>query len=273
MEHRGAHIGKLPQFFIGDAVDFFRILHDPRIRHEKAGNIRPVFIEIGTGRRGDNRTRHIRAAPGKGLDAAIRHASIKPGNHSPSRLQKPRLHMVDGLGGVVFSALIEKHHFGGVDKFISQKVCQKKPIQIFAPARRIVLGSALHDVFPDGFQIFLDGNAQMKGIPDAHISLKDFPENLRRIMPILHGLLEHIQQIGHLCIVTVPLARRRRHNIAPLRVRLDNFLNFLQLGGVRQRTAPKFGHYPSHFYLSPPNGGGAAMSFFVILLPQGRPRR
>ena len=67
-----AHIAELAQLPVGDGVNAHRILHDARIRHQEAGDVRPVFIDIRMDRTGNNGTGHIGATAGEGVDRPVR---------------------------------------------------------------------------------------------------------------------------------------------------------------------------------------------------------
>ena len=49
MQDRSPHIAQFPKLLIGDIGDGLRFLHDPGIREQDAGHVRPVLIEIRRG--------------------------------------------------------------------------------------------------------------------------------------------------------------------------------------------------------------------------------
>ena len=62
MENAGSHVGKLPQFSVGDSFNSFRLVDDPGICDQEAGYICPVFIYICLDSPCHDRTCHIRTA-------------------------------------------------------------------------------------------------------------------------------------------------------------------------------------------------------------------
>ena len=160
MKHGGAHIGKLPQFGIGNGLDDLGILHNAGIRHEKPGNIRPVFIHVRLNGPCHNGTGNIAAATGEGFNAAVPLSSIKAGNHHVNlggKLLGPVLR-----GFIVIGAVgVEADQLRSVIEGEAQIVCKEQTVEVFSAAGRIVGGSAVFDVFLNGVE--LSGDIRLEG--------------------------------------------------------------------------------------------------------------
>ena len=85
MQHGRAHIGKLAQFSVSDRLDLFRVRDDIRVCNQKAGYVRPVFV--------NNRVFHV-------LKAFAQYFV--------------------GLYCIEFAIFLKKYNLCRIDKFISQ---------------------------------------------------------------------------------------------------------------------------------------------------------
>ena len=62
MQHRGTHVRQLAQFAIGDLSDRLGLGYHPWIRHQYAGHIGPILVQVHIQCIRHDRTRHIRSA-------------------------------------------------------------------------------------------------------------------------------------------------------------------------------------------------------------------
>ena len=81
VQHARTRIRQFAQFAISHFSNRLRVFHHARIGHQKAGNIRPVFVNRSANRARHNCARNVAAAARKGFDAAFGVASVKTWNH------------------------------------------------------------------------------------------------------------------------------------------------------------------------------------------------
>ena len=81
MQHRCAHERQLPQLSVGYARDGLRVVDDLRVRHQYAGHVRPVFIDVRPRRRCRQRAGYVAAAAAHDLYFPRRRQTVEPRYH------------------------------------------------------------------------------------------------------------------------------------------------------------------------------------------------
>ena len=128
VQNRRAHVGKLAQLAVSEALDAGGVFDDARVGHQKAGNIRPVFIQLRLRRARHHRARDIAAAARKGAHAAVREGPVKAGDDGVVVLfQFFGKHAVGPFRGKR-ALLVKAHHAGCVDKIPAQVICQQHAV-------------------------------------------------------------------------------------------------------------------------------------------------
>ena len=85
VEHLRSDIAELPQLGVGDALDGAGVLHDLGVGHEEAGDVSPVFVDVGVSAAAARAPVISAAAAGEGLDAAVGHGPRSRGDHPAAR--------------------------------------------------------------------------------------------------------------------------------------------------------------------------------------------
>ena len=116
MQNRSPHVGKLPQFQIGDRFNPLRMSDDVRIRYQKTGNIRPVFIYIRMDPSGDNGAGDIRTSPGECHDAAVLLCPVKAGDNGTLHGGKQVSHQAVRLFRLKFLLIVKADDFCRIHK-------------------------------------------------------------------------------------------------------------------------------------------------------------
>ena len=116
MQNGCTHVGELAQFPVSDGFNGKRVVNQTRIRHHEAGNIRPVFIQIGRCRTGDNGTGDIGTAARKGFDCSVGHTAVKSGNNGVFMVPQLLPQDLVGFFLVEGSVLFEKDNTFGINK-------------------------------------------------------------------------------------------------------------------------------------------------------------
>ena len=120
MQHGRAHIGKLAQFSVSDRLDLFRVRDDIRVCNQKAGYVRPVFVNIRMNRLCNDRTGDIGAASGERANASVRICAIKARHNRAFHVLKAFAKYLVGLYCIEFAIFLKKYDLCRIDKFISQ---------------------------------------------------------------------------------------------------------------------------------------------------------
>ena len=120
MQHGRAHIGKLAQFSVSDRLDLFRVRDDIRVCDQKAGYVRPVFVNIRMNRLCNDRTGDIGAASGERANASVRICAIKARHNRVFHVLKAFAQYFVGLYCIEFAIFLKKYDLCRIDKFISQ---------------------------------------------------------------------------------------------------------------------------------------------------------
>ena len=79
VQYRSAHERHFAQLRIRDAGNGARIIHDARIGHQYAGDVRPVFVYVRVHRGCGERAGDVAAAARHHLDLSGRHTAIEAG--------------------------------------------------------------------------------------------------------------------------------------------------------------------------------------------------
>ena len=222
------------------------VLHYPRVNHQKAGNIRPIFIQLRSHRPCNYRAGNIRSPARKGLYRSIRARAVKARNHRIFMLCKLPLHkLVCGLC-IKYARIRKPYHIRCVHKIPAKVRRQYPAVKIFTAGSRIIL------LFPHGYaviyllQIFLQ--------PALHLQLPCYLHKTRTdlfkygidFFTRCGNIMAAIQQIGDFVILTVPLSRRAGHRISARRITVQYICNLLYLAGIRQRTSSELCNPYSH---------------------------
>ena len=71
MKHAGAHVGQLAQLLVCNGFNDLGVIHDPWVRDQHAGHIRPVLIHIRMDGLCHDGAGDIGTSPGKRLDRSV----------------------------------------------------------------------------------------------------------------------------------------------------------------------------------------------------------
>ena len=185
MQYSRSHIGQLTQFPVGDRFNHCRIFDNPRVCHQKSGNIRPVLVKISVNGLCHKRSGDIRSSSGKGGYVSIRIASVKSRNDRTSGIFQALLQHGIGLFRIKTSVFVEEDHISGIDKLKLQIGSHNQSVQVFASGGRVLPSCFLLKLLPDLFKLFLKRKSKGKPVDDFLIAGCNELPLLRIIQPFL----------------------------------------------------------------------------------------
>ena len=227
-------------FFFRDGLGIF---HNPGVRHQNAGNVRPVFIDVCVQCSGGKGAGDIAAASRKGLDLAIGQLAIEAGNDDADAVYLIAQGLIAAL--LIHGAVkAEVDPVSGVHELKAQIIRHKPGREIFAPAGQFVLG--------DGFVVQLglqsgklrfqiDGEIQIPG--NLPIPGGNHFKNPGAVHAVLGVGIAQVQQIRDLVVLLTPLSGGGDHNNLPLRVRQKDIPDLPILPGIRHGGAAEFDYF------------------------------
>ena len=121
-------------------------------------------------------------------------------------------------------------------------------VQILAAARRIFSAALRAEVFLELGKFRTEIQIQRESVDNLLIAPFDLLQRLLKERLIFRAVVELIEEIGHLRIAAVALARCARHDITPRRIAPDNFTDLLELLRTGEGTTAKF-YYLFHALL------------------------
>ena len=195
----------------------------------------------------DDRTCHIRASSGKGLDFSVIAAAVESGDHGVLLLSEPLFHGAHGLAVVQSAFLVKEDHLKGIHKGITQIPGHDAAVQVLsAGGREIGIRIFLHPLF-DLVKLFIKGEIlQLQTFNDLGKALLDLVQDLRKVLSVFRLLIHPVEKIGHFGITGKALARRRRDHISSALISTDNVSHFFKLFRIGERAPAKL--YYFHFF-------------------------
>ena len=242
MEHLRSDIAELPQLGVGDALDGAGVLHDLGVGHEEAGDVSPVFVDVGVQRRRRQSAGDVAAAPGKGLDRAVRHGAVKARNHYPAAADRVTQRLIGSF--LIHRAVqLEFQPQFAVQKVIAQIICHQPGGEILAPAHQLILTDALVHFPAQRLKFRLQIGFQFQLVPDVQIPPPNHVEHVVAGYAVFQMRIAQIQQIRQLVVAAEALSRRRNHYHPAAGIRLHDGLYLCKLMGVCHGGAAKFQHF------------------------------
>ena len=239
MEHLRSDIAELPQLGVGDALDGAGVLHDLGVGHEEAGDVGPVFVDVGVQRRRRQSAGDVAAAAGEGLDAAVGHGPVEAGDHHPAAGGGAAQGLV--AGGLIHGAVQpEAEPADAVQKIVAQIVRHEAGGEVLAPAHQLVLTDATVHLLPQGGELRLQRCGQVQLVPDGEIAAADHVEHSVTADAILQVGVAQIQQVRQFVVVPTALSGGADHHHTAAGVRVHNGLHLGKLMGVGHRGAAEF---------------------------------
>ena len=250
VEDARAHVGQLPQLHIGNVFDRSWIIDDPGVGHQKAGHIRPVLIDRGPGRPGDQGAGHIRAAPGQDAHLArILIASVESGKDGPLVFGQFGGQGLVGLLRQEPAFAVEENEILCIDKVVAQIGGDQDGRQEFPPAHDIVFGAAFLKGLVDGLEPAVQVHVDAQIVLDGPVAVHDHMEKLFiGDIAVRLGLAEE-EEVGDLVVVREPFSRRGHDHVPSFGVCFDDVFDLLQLDSVRNGGSAEFYCFAVHFYL------------------------
>ena len=246
MQHGRPHIGKLAQLLIGNGANHARIFHHARIRHQKAADIRPVFIKIRfRGTRHDG-ARYIAPPAGKGFYGIIGHRAVKPRNHGIAMPRKNCGKRLVGALRIKGAVLTKANHACGVDKMIAEIFRKDLCAEIFAAARRKIAPDMAQKAVFDHRKFLFQRKVNVKFPNDLTITVANDGKQRFDFLSAHSAVIALIKHIRNLDIFRKSLSRCGSDNISARRVLLDDLCHLLKLCGIRKRAPAEFNHLDFH---------------------------
>ena len=182
-----------------------------------------------------DRAGDVRTAPGKCLDASIRHGSVKARDHGVIDIFKIFTKRLMRLFRLEFSVLIKTDHFGCVNVAETKAGGQHHPVEILAPGSRVIAPCLTAEHILDHSKLFPEINVDVKTVNDFLIPRTDCADPVRDIFAPGRRIIGTVQHIRNLGIIREAFSRRRRDNIAARRIRADNIAHLFHLCSAGQR--------------------------------------
>ena len=242
MEHLSADVAQLAELGVGDALDGTGIIYDLGVGHKEAGDIRPVFVDIGIQRRRRQRAGDVAAAAGEGVDAAVGHDAVEAGDDHPAAGGRPAEVLV-ALVLIYRAVQPELQPQGAVQKVKAQVVSHEPGGKILAPGHQLIGADALFHFGAERVELLLQRSGQMQGVPDLQIAAADHIEHAVAADAVLQVGVAQVQQVGDLMVVLEPLAGSTDHHHAAAGVSLHDGADLCELGLVRHGRAAEFQHF------------------------------
>ena len=243
VEHLGTAVAQLPQLVVGDLGNGLGILHNPGVRHEDAGYIGPVFVDIRVQSRRGQSAGNVAAAPGKGFDFAVGQLAVEAGNHHAGAGHQ---HPQGFVAGFLVHAAVkaELDPVRRVNELEAQKIRHEPGGEIFAPAGQFVLGDGF--VVQLGlqggkFRLQIDGQVQIPG--DFPVAGGDHFKNAGAVHTVLGVGIAQIQKIRDFVVLLVALAGGGYDHHPAVRVSQQNVPDFPVLARVRHGGAAEFDYF------------------------------
>ena len=232
MQHLRAHVAQLAQLVVGYALYRVGIVNYARIGHEYAGNIRPVFVNVGVQRRRCQRAGHVAAAAREHADAAVGHCAVKAGGDYPAAGGKALKLLVGALlvDGAVEGKMQPKLR---VEEVVAEEIGHELCREIFAARYELILGYAGLDLLAQRGKLGVDIDRKPKLGADLAIAVGDHVEHGIAADAVLFVRMAQIQKIRKLVIILKAFSCRGNDDDLARRIRLDDGLDFSELPGVR----------------------------------------
>ena len=195
------------------------------------------------------RTGDIRTAAREGADNAADGLAVEARNDRIGRFSELFAQEHHGLGHLQRAALVEADHICRINERETEILCEQHAVEIFAAACCEISGCALFEAERDPVELIGRIKAQSEILCDLKIAAADLAERLGKILALRGKSLAGVEHIGDFCIFRKALTRRRRHNIAALRIGGDNRLDLFELTGIRKRASAEFDNFAVHLNL------------------------
>ena len=239
MQDLRTEIAELAELGIGHAGDRFGVFHDPGVRHQNAGDVGPVLIDLRVQSRSSQSAGDIGASAGEGADVAVRSETVEAGNYDFSPLRKP---LQRSIGKLLIDGAVhaEPQPFGGVHKIEAQIIGHQPGGEILAARGQSVLGNIVLQAVPDPRKLRFQIGRKAQIVPDLQIAGADHREYGVAGDPVAHMGMAEVEQIGDFVVLRHPLAGGGDDDDGTRRVCLHDGLDLCILRGARHGAAAKF---------------------------------
>ena len=182
------------------------------------------------------------------MDAAVRHGSVKAGDHhAAARCGAAQILVADVL--IHRAVQPELQPQGAVQKIIAQIIRHQPRGKVLAAGYQLVGADPLVHPRPQGVELLLQRGLQPQRITDGHIAGADHLIDGVAADAVLQMGVTQIQQVCDLMVVLVPLAGGADHHHAAAVVRPHNVPHLGELFLVRHGRAAEF-QYFQHIFAS-----------------------
>ena len=249
VEHLRADVAQLAQFTVGEMADGRGIVHDARVGHQNAGDVCPVFVDVGVQRRRCQRTGDVAAAAGEGTDAPVGHHAVEAGNDHAAVARGAAQRLV-GRVGIHRAVEAELHPLGGVEELVAEVLGHQPRGEVFAARGQLVLFDALLHLRPQGVEVGIQVELQTAVVRDLEIARADHVENFLAAHAVFDVRGAEVQKVGDLVVAGKALAGRGHDDHAAGLVGLHDGLDLGELLGVGERRAAEFQNLKHFLYSS-----------------------
>ena len=229
MKNGSSHVGELTHFPIGNGRDGDRIIHNSGICHQETGNISPVLIHVGVNGSGHKRTRDIRTASGKCMDASVRFCPVESGNDRTICSGKTFRQKAVRFLRVKSPVLVKSNDVRRIHKFVIQKSGHHQPVQILSTGSRVILSDQRVKILIDDPEFLVQGKFEIQTPDNGVIPILDIGKRPAEILSVLCLVIAVVQHICNLCIAGKPASRSGGNHKPASLIRADNLSYLLKL--------------------------------------------
>ena len=239
VQHRSAHERHLAQLGVGDAGNGPGILHNARIGHQYAGNVRPVFVYVRVHRGCGERAGDVAAAAGEGADLAVGRHAVKAGDDDAAPVGQA---LQRGIGRLLVDRPVEleAHPQLRVQKRVAEVVRHEQGGEIFAARHELLLRDAGAHLLAQHGELGLDVHVQAALVADGDVAIGDHLEDGVAAHAVLQVRVAQVQEVCELVVVRAALAGSGHDDHFPRGVGTHDVAHFFKLFGVRHRRAAEF---------------------------------
>ena len=243
MQHRSAHERHLAQLGVGDAGNGPGILHNARIGHQYAGNVRPVFVYVRVHRGCGECAGDVAAAARHDLDLSGRHAAVEAGEDDlPVLFERVGDGRV-GAGAVKLAVKAEEHAVGGVHKGVAERFGHEPRGEVFAAGDELVHARVTRERRGISVEFVLHAVGKTQLVADGDEPGTDRGENVGARDAVGQMRVAEIEKVGELVIVARALSGGRDDDDAARIVRKDNVAHLAELLRPCDGRAAEFAYF------------------------------
>ena len=237
VQNAGTHVRQLAQLLVSDGMNGNRIVHDPRIRHQEPGHIRPVLVDADMAGTCHDGAGDIRSAAGEGFHLSVCAAPVKSRNDRIFQPGKLLFGLFLRPGLIQLTVLVKKDDLRRVHEREAEVLCHDVSVQILAAGSRVITVRLVLQICLNGPELLLQRILQPESLNDFIVAGLNLAERIREILSFRRKIIAAVQKIRHLSVSGKPLSGRRGHHIDSARVRVNNRADLLELLCIRKRTS------------------------------------